>query len=178
MNKRTYIGTVIAVIILGGIVWIARPAPYGTEGSRSGPDSQTNNTASLSSNSNGVLTAEEANFDFGTISMAAGNVMHRFKIKNTGSETVFLGKMYTSCMCTTATLKIGDKKFGSYGMPGHGFIPKIKEAIGAGEEASVEVVFDPAAHGPAGIGRIERKITIENNAGQPLEFGFTVLVTP
>lgn len=81
-------------------------------------------------------------------------------------------------MCTTATLMMGGKQFGPYGMPGHGFIPKINETMDAGEEATVEVVFDPAAHGPAGVGRIERGITIENNAGRPLELGFTALVTP
>lgn len=81
-------------------------------------------------------------------------------------------------MCTTAVLVIDDKRSGPYGMPGHGFIPKINETMNVGEEATVEVIFDPAAHGPAGVGRIERKITIENNAGQSLELEFTALVTP
>lgn len=168
MNKITVISIVIAVIMLGGIVWIARP------------DSQTGNTASLplSSNSNGTLEAEETNFDFGSISMAAGKISHSFKIKNTGNEPVNIEKMYTSCMCTTAALTMNGEKFGPYGMPGHGFIPKINETIGAGEEAIVEVVFNPAAHGPAGVGRIQRAVTIENNAGQQLELGFTAIVTP
>lgn len=168
MNKITVISIVIAVIMLGGIVWIARP------------DSQTGNTASLplSSNSNGTLEAEETNFNFGSISMAAGKVSHSFKIKNTGNEPVNVEKMYTSCMCTTAALMMNGEKFGPYGMPGHGFIPKINEMISAGEEAIVEVFFDPAAHGPAGVGRIQRAVTIENNAGQPLELGFTAVVTP
>lgn len=166
MNKTTIIGIIIAIVVLGGIVWIARP------------DSQTRNIASLSPNSSGILKAEETNFDFGAISMAAGKVKHAFKIKNTGSESIVIGKMYTSCMCTTASLIMNGKKFGPYGMPGHGFIPKINESIAPGNEATVEIVFDPAAHGPAGVGRIERSITIENNAGQPLEFGFTALVTP
>lgn len=166
MNKTTVIGIAIAIVVLGGIVWIARP------------NSQTNSTASLSSNTNGMLAAEEMSFDFGTISMAAGKVKHAFKIKNADNEPVVIGKMYTSCMCTTAVLLIDGKRFGPYGMPGHGFLPKINEAIDAGKEATVEVVFDPAAHGPAGVGRIQRTITIENNAGQPLEFGFTALVTP
>lgn len=176
MNKITVITIVIAIIMLGVIVWIARP------------DSQTGNTAPLplSSNLNETLEAEETNFDFGSISMAAGKVSHSFKIKNIGSGPVNVEKLYTSCMCTTATLMMNGpsinlgqgEKFGPYGMPGHGFIPKINEAIGAGEEAIVEVTFDPAAHGPAGVGRIQRVVTIENNAGQPLEFGFTAIVTP
>lgn len=166
MNKTTIIGIVIVIIVLGGIVWIARP------------NSQSAPTASLSSSSNGTLEAEETNFDFGTISMAAGNVKHRFKIKNVGNSPVTVRKIYTSCMCTTSVLVIDGKRFGPYGMPGHGFIPKIDETMSVGEEAAIEVVFDPAAHGPAGVGRIQRTITIENNTGQPLEFGFTALVTP
>lgn len=81
-------------------------------------------------------------------------------------------------MCTVATLGIRGERFGPYGMPGHGFIPKIGQTINPNEEAIVEVVFDPAAHGPAGVGRIQRIITIENDSGQPLELQFTALVTP
>jgi len=81
-------------------------------------------------------------------------------------------------MCTTASLIKNNKAFGPYGMQGHGFIPKINEVMNPGEEATVDVVFDPAAHGPAGVGRIERIATIENNAGKPLELGFTATVTP
>lgn len=176
MNKITVISIVIAVIMLGGIVWIARP------------DSQTGNTVSLpsSSNLNGTLEAEETNFDFGAISMAAGKISHSFKIKNTGNEPVNVESMYTSCMCTTAAFMMNGpstdsgqaRQFGPYGMPGHGFIPKINEALGAGEEAIVEVVFDPAAHGPAGVGKIERVVYLENDAGSPLELGIQATVTP
>lgn len=165
MNK-TFIGTVATVLILGGIMWIARP------------DSQTSGTAALSSNSNGTIEAEETNFNFGTISMAGGKVRHQFKIRNASNEPVTIEKMYTSCMCTTAILMIGGKQFGPYGMAGHGFIPNINRGVNAGEEIIVEATFDPAAHGPAGVGRIQRSITVENNAGRPLEFGFTAFVTP
>lgn len=163
--KKTIIGIVVAIFILGGIIWIARPTLQNT-------------TASLPVDSSGSLIAQEANFDFGTISMAAGKVMHLFKIKNTGSEPVVIGKIYTSCMCTIATLQMNNESFGPYGMPGHGFIPKINEQLGAGEEATIDVVFDPAAHGPAGVGRIERVVYLENNGGQPLELKISAMVTP
>lgn len=58
------------------------------------------------------------------------------------------------------------------------FFPSINQTINPGEEASVEVVFDPAAHGPAGVGQIQRTVTIENNTGKPLELGFSAVVTP
>lgn len=164
MNK-TIISIVVGILVLGGLIWIARP------------DAQSISSAPTSSN--GTLTVEEANnYDFGTISMAAGKVKHQFKIKNTSSEAVSIEKMYTSCMCTTAELTVGVKRFGPYGMPGHAAIPKINQAINPNEEAIVEVVFDPAAHGPAGVGRIERTVTLENNSGRSLELQFAAIVTP
>ena len=164
MNK-TIIGIGIGILILGGLVWIARP------------DAQ--NASSATSNSNGTLTVEEANnYDFGSISMATGKVRHTFKIKNTSNEAVTISKMYTSCMCTTAALAIDGKQFGPYGMPGHWAIPSINQTINPNEEATVEVVFDPAAHGPAGVGRIQRTVTLENNTGRSLELQFAAIVTP
>lgn len=124
------------------------------------------------------LSADETAYNFGSISMAAGGVAHTFKIRNLSALPVAIEKIYTSCMCTTALLDVGGEKFGPYGMPGHGFIPKINKTLDPGVEATVEVVFDPAAHGPSGVGRIERVVVIENNGGKPLELGFTAVVTP
>lgn len=146
-------------------MWIARP------------DSEKD--IASSSENGGILTIEgENSYDFGAISMAKGEVSHQFKLKNTGEAAVVIEKMYTSCMCTTAALTVHGKRFGPYGMPGHGVIPKINQAIEKNEEAIVEVVFDPAAHGPAGIGRIQRVVTIENNTGQPVELQFAAVVIP
>ena len=49
--------------------------------------------------------------------------------------------------------------------------------MAVGEEATITVVFDPNAHGPAGVGLIQRTVTIEND-GKPIEFSFKVIVTP
>jgi len=156
----------IGVLVLVGLVWVARP------------DVQ-NASSAISTNSNGTLTVEEeSSYDFGSISMVAGKVKHTFKIKNTSNEEVVISKMYTSCMCTTAALSIGSKQFGPFGMPGHGATPLINQTINPNEEASVEVVFDPAAHGPAGVGRIQRVVTLENNSGQQVELQFSAAVTP
>src|SRR3989344_7273376 len=65
------------------------------------------------------LEIPERFFDFGTISMSKGDVEHIFKIKNTGASPVNLEKLYTSCMCTIAYLKIGEYDRGPFGMPGH-----------------------------------------------------------
>lgn len=165
MNKNIITGIVVGVMVFAGIVWLARP---------DAPDKSA--TAQLSSN--GVLSVEEQEFDFGTISMAAGKVTHAFAIKNMGVDPVTIGKMYTSCMCTTSVLQQGDKRFGPYGMPGHGFIPKMNAVVSSGEEVNVEVTFDPAAHGPAGVGSISRVVILENNAGENVELQISANVTP
>ena len=164
MNKNI-IGPLIAIVLLGGVIWIARP------------NSQ-NSPASLLSNSSGLLSAEEKEFNFGEISMANGNVKHEFKIKNAGNNPIVIEKIYTSCMCTKAALLIGDRRVGPFGMPGHGIVPSISETLNPGQSTDVEVTFDPTAHGPAGVGRIDRMDSLENDAGLPLEFRFSANVTP
>lgn len=124
------------------------------------------------------LSSPEPTFHFGIISMAAGNVSHRYKIRNSGATPVTVTQIYTSCMCTTATLVTRTGGKGPFGMPGHGPVMSIAERIAPGEDALVEVVFDPRAHGPSGIGMNQRIVTIRNDAGQPLELRFTAMVTP
>jgi len=125
-----------------------------------------------------ALVAREQYFDFGPISMRAGKVSHRFWFQNEGPDPVTIHRVYTSCMCTTATLVKGLRTIGSYGMPGHGPLPAVDQALEPKEAAYVDVVFDPAAHGPAGLGRTERTVTIETWSGAPLTIGFVAMVTP
>lgn len=126
----------------------------------------------------GPLAAREASFDFGSISMAAGNVTHRYWFRNESTAPVLIRRIYTSCMCTTATLVKGARVINRYGMPGHGPVPSVNETLAPGEAAYVEAVFDPAAHGPAGLGPTQRVVTIESDAGRPLELHFTANVRP
>ncbi|MEK7661981.1 MAG: DUF1573 domain-containing protein [Patescibacteria group bacterium] len=165
--KKNIIGITVAVIALSAAIFIARP------------DSSVN-TASLPVNNmmGTLIVSGEKNYSFGSISMARGVVKRQFKIKNDSDKAVIIRKMYTSCMCTTATLMKGSEQFGPFSMPGHGFVPTINQIMGSGEEAVVEVVFDPAAHGPAGVGRIERAIILETDSGKPLELLFNATVTP
>lgn len=163
---KTITSVAVVVLALIGLIWFARP------------QENKNNSASVSGTNTGALTVEESsNYDFGAIKMSAGKVTRQFRIRNTGTEPVTIEKIYTSCMCTTAELTALGKQFGPYGMPGHGAIPKVDQALGPNEEATVEVVFDPAAHGPAGVGRIARSITIENSA-RTVELTFSAIVTP
>lgn len=126
----------------------------------------------------GALKARETAFDFGSISMADGKVTHRFWFRNDSDAPVLIRRIYTSCMCTTATFVKGMKIINSYGMPGHGPLPEVNESLKAGEAAYVDAVFDPAAHGPAGLGPTQRLVTIESATGQPLELHFAANVRP
>ena len=166
MNKNIFISIGVAIFIIGGIILLSNFS------------SQSDDIANKTASSRGILTPNETTFDFGTISMAAGKVTHTYKIKNSSSEAVAINKIYTSCMCTSASIMNGSEKKGPFGMPGHTFIPSIDEEVKPSEEVTIEAVFDPAAHGPAGVGRVERVITLENNAGKPIELGFTANVRP
>ena len=168
---KNILGILVAVVVLGGLVYLARPTGEKQE-------MEGMNEEQAGDVRGALIVLDHDNYDFGEVSMAKGNVLHSFKIKNTGERAVMINKMYTSCMCTTAKLSMGGKIWGPYGMPGHMSIPKIGEVLNPGEEAEIETVFDPAAHGPAGVGRIERQVTVENDAGVPLELKFSAVVTP
>ncbi|MEK7579203.1 MAG: DUF1573 domain-containing protein [Patescibacteria group bacterium] len=128
----------------------------------------------------GSLAISETFYDFGTISMRDGNVTREFTITNPTPEDVLLSSLITSCMCTTSFIVTPDGAVrGPFGMPGHGrSVPPANETIKAGESRIVRVVFDPNAHGPAGVGRIERVVTMTEATGATVTFGFKALVTP
>jgi len=127
----------------------------------------------------GPLVAARPNYDFGAISMAAGDVSTTYRIKNEGAAPLTLDRIFTSCMCTTATLITANgRKQGPFGMPGHGPLKAVNAQLAPGEIALLEVVFDPAAHGPSGVGRIERVVTVNAKGAPPLELGMVAMVRP
>lgn len=170
---KTTIGILIGILFVGVLVFIARP-----EAKNNLAIVSANNDAHVLSGVGGLEVEGPSNYDFGRISMRAGKVSRQFKITNGGSEPAVISKIFTSCMCTAALLMKGEEKFGPYGMPGHVAVPTINVPLDSNEEAVVEVVFDPAAHGPAGVGRIQRTVTVENNGGQPIILSFVAVVTP
>ncbi|MFZ2303566.1 MAG: DUF1573 domain-containing protein [Minisyncoccia bacterium] len=111
------------------------------------------------------LVPNEKTFDLGTVSMANGKVNHSFAVKNTGGTPVKIVKVYTSCMCTEAIIVNGSSRKGPFGMPGHeGLVSKLNETVNPGQEIIVEVVVDPAAHGPQGTGPAKKVVYIETNS--------------
>jgi len=117
-------------------------------------------------------------FDFGLVPLNGGKVKHTFDFLNASDRETIIKSVYTSCMCTTANLISSAGRWGPFGMPGHGFLPPVNVVIPPGEKAQVETIFDPAAHGPAGVGPIEREVYLETADGRMISYRITALVTP
>ena len=163
---------VVLLIFLGLFIW-----GYAGKGGT---------TASVQGNSDSpgtprsALTATEVFYDFGTISMKDGNVTKEFAVTNPTGENINVSTLVTSCMCTAAFIVLPDGSAkGPFGMPGHGgSVPPANEIIKAGESRTIRVVYDPNAHGPAGVGQIDRFITLTDSYGGTLELEIKALVTP
>jgi len=125
------------------------------------------------------LKAPEVFYDFGVISMKNGDVSKRFKVTNESSEDILMPSLATSCMCTRAYFIGPDgNKVGPFGMPGMGIVPKLNKMIKAGESIDIEVIYDPNAHGPAGVGMIDRFVYLEDVNGNKIQFEIKANVTP
>ena len=59
-----------------------------------------------------------------------------------------------------------------------GYVPPVNETIKAGESRTIRVVYDPNAHGPAGVGPIDRFAILTDKSGGKLQFEIKALVTP
>lgn len=106
-----------------------------------------------------------SDWDFGTISMKNGKAAHVFELKNDGDESIKIKEIYTSCMCTTASVTDDSgKKYGPFGMQGHELNLKTSIEVRPDETVELEVVFDPSAHGPSGTGKVKRIIYVETNS--------------
>lgn len=141
---------------------------------------QTSDSGTTAGEKSGTLTLEDDYFDFGTVSMSKGNVSHSFKVRNNGGEPVKIYGVYTSCMCTEVSLvTAGGKKFGPFGMKGHGGQNYANVMIMPGEEMMVETTVDPTAHGPQGTGPAKKAIYIETDSSkEPMRLMMDINVTP
>ncbi len=164
MNKKVVV--IGAVIVLGfiGLMWWGRNVQTAGNSTDSGAVS--------------LLSVPEKLYDFGTISMKDGVVEHMFRIANASGKDIEIKRVYTSCMCTSAYLEGADGELGPFGMEGMGYLPPANEVIKAGGSRDVKVVFDPNAHGPAGVGAIDRFVYLTDVSGGALELEIRAMVTP
>lgn len=146
-DKKIIIGfVVLTLLILGGGVYILSVT--------------TTNPATISSSQNAKASVDQKTHDWGTIPYSGGNISKTFTIKNTGTDILQLTNIKTSCACTFAQLIIDGKTSPKFGM--HTTSSWAGE-VAAGKEASLTVVFDPAFHGPTGVGPMERLISMQTS---------------
>lgn len=86
-----------------------------------------------------AVHVEPPSYDFGTIPQEV--VTHAFTVRNKGDEDLLIGKITTSCGCTTAKID--------------------KERIDPGGTAILEVTFDPIVHDTKG--KTTRTVYLQTN---------------
>lgn len=162
--KKTIIITLLIVVGLIGLVW------WGSKNQKPPIES---------SGEKSVLTTSQNLYDFGTISMKDGDVIKEFIITNPTDKDIFVPTIVTSCMCTKAFIvKPDGTTKGPYSMPSMGYVWPSDETVKAKDNMIVRVVYDPNAHGPAGVGFIDRFITITDESGNELQLEIKATVTP
>ena len=165
MNTKTIFAGAFVLLAIGGLFFWGRVNQAASSETPSGSAS--------------ALAAAETFYDFGTISMARGTVDKVFEITNPTDKDITLASLTTSCMCTTAFIVNGGTRRGPFGMPGHGGpVPRANEIIPAGGKLGIAVVYDPNAHGPAGVGMVDRLVYLQDETGAVLELEIKANVTP
>lgn len=114
----------------------------------------------VTTSQNAKASVDQKTFDWGIIPYGGGNVSKTFTIKNIGTDVLQLTNIKTSCACTYAQLIIDGKTSPKFGM--HSTSSWVGEIAG-GKEANLTVVFDPAFHGPTGVGPMERLTSVQTN---------------
>ena len=139
----------LLILITGGMLWL----------------SKTSASPSVEATSNANAVTKVVSHEWGEIGINDGNALAEFSISNDGTDTLKLFNVVTSCACTTAQIVVGDEVSPLFGM--HTKSNYIAE-VPAGDTAILKVEFDPAFHGPGGVGPVNRQIVVEtNDPGQP-----------
>lgn len=148
-DKKALIGIIlVTLLILGGAIWFL---------------SRSSSSTTIAKVQGAKIEIQETTFDFKDIPYGGGNVSHKFKIKNVGDKELQIANMATSCMCTTVSLKTSSGESPKFGMKGHAPSSSWVGKLAPGEEAEVVAEFDPTAHGPSGVGPMERFISFETS---------------
>lgn len=165
-DTKILIGILLGTfILLGGLVFLSSRNSSGEE-------------PKVTTEVQGI-EVNPTSYSLGDVPINGGIVTKDYEVKNTSGKTLKLKKVSTSCMCTKAKVKIGDKESQLFGMEGMGDAnPPLNWEMPDGQTATVTMDFDPAAHGPAGAGPIDRSIflTFSDPAGvKELKFNGTVV---
>lgn len=156
-DKKIIIGLIVlTMLILGGGVYFL---------------SSTATSTQVTPSQNVKVEIPERTFDWGNIPYSGGNATKTFTIKNTGTGVLQLSGVKTSCTCTKAQVTIDGKGSPYFSM--HSTTGWVGE-VAPGKEAQLLVIFDPAFHGPTGVGPVERLISLETNDIQNPKIEFSL----
>ena len=111
----------------------------------------------------GMVASETGpDVEIGDINIDGGLVKKTFELHNGNSTDLVLKGAFTSCACTKTVIELPDgtlsKPFGM-SLPGKWF-----RVIKPGERFKVHVEFDPAYHGPKGVGSFRRNVYLVTSA--------------
>jgi len=109
----------------------------------------------------GEIVVRPMEYDLGNVEYSGGIVQREARLENRGEENLKISSIKTSCGCTEAQIIRGGNKSKKFGM--HPNTLTWSETIPPGEEATLRIFYDPAAHGPEGIGPFRRAIWIESS---------------
>ena len=144
--------SLVMISITGGVIWVS--ANY-----FSNRDNQGNGGGRPK------MEISPLEYDAGTVSMTENGLLkHTYEIKNNGDGDLKIDRIWTSCMCTTAVLKAGDKTSSEFGM--HSNPAFWSQKIEPEKTGYLEVTFDTAFHGPQGTGSALREVYISSNDSQ------------
>lgn len=142
--------------------------------------SSTSQTKATISKTDGAKISIDHNSKIvGDIGYSKGILYHSFPIKNSGAKDLEIANMFSSCMCTKTYLKIEEKEGPKFGMKGMSPSSSWKGILKPGEKAEIIAAFDPAYHGPQGVGQVSRIVSFEtNDPDHPyVELSFEGIVT-
>lgn len=105
--------------------------------------------------SSASISFDKTHHDFGEITQFGGTVSTEFTVSNTGSETLEIGTITTSCSCTSAEIS--------------------KTEIAPNKEATLTVIFDPDFHDEP-LDKFKRTVFIPTNDPENPEAEVTVEV--
>src|SRR6266568_5015148 len=152
MNKWFLLGILAFTIAVvgGGIALSSGGSPEETK-------------AVLQQTSGAKISIDHMQKTVGNISYGGGILYHSFPIQNTGTQDLKIANLATSCHCTKSFLRIGKQDSPAFGMKGSSAPSNWTGILKPGEKGTIIAAFDPAFHGPQGIGQVDRIISFETN---------------
>ena len=133
------------------------------------------NTSQVTTSKNAKAeTLDPTSYDWGNIPYGGGTVTKTFTIKNTGKDTLKLFNAHTSCHCTSVSITTPTDQSPAFKMDS---VASWVGQVAPGKTAKVVVIFDPAFHGPQGIGPVTRYVSVSTNDASEQQLTFTLTGT-